>query len=106
MTQNIIIIGLIVNAIISQVIAISVKNRQISSSSVFWLSFLFSPIVGMFAAIMSPQIKNDGVQDIDDGKLNLPKKTYEDSYVPFIEKNIAPIIAVVMIVSFVVGFWK
>jgi len=34
---------------------------------VFWLSFLFTPIVGMFAAMMSPEVKDETKEVTKDG---------------------------------------
>ena len=106
MTNNIIIIALIVNAIISQVIATSVKNRQISSSRVFWLSFLLSPLVGMFVAMMSPEIKPNEANEQTDGKLNLPTYEKQDKFVEFFEKNSKVIFVIYLILFFLSGMWK
>jgi hypothetical protein len=105
MTNNIIIIAVIANAIISQVIATSVKNRQISSSRVFWLSFLLSPLVGMFVAMMSPEVKPNEVNEQTDGQLNLPK--YEDDkFIEFIDKNMKTIYIGFLIIFLLSGLWK
>jgi hypothetical protein len=67
MENNIILIGLIMNGIVSYVISSFVKNREISKVTVFWLSFLFTPIVGMFAAMMSPEVKGETKEVTKDG---------------------------------------
>jgi hypothetical protein len=105
MTNTIIIIAVIANAIISQVIATSVKNRQISSSRVFWLSFLLSPLVGMFVAMMSPEVKPNEVNEQTDGQLNLPKYG-EDKFIAFIDKNMVTIYISFLIIFFLSGLWK
>ena len=106
MENNIIIIAIIVNGIISQVIANSVKNRQISSSRVFWLSFLLSPFVGMFAAMMSPEIKPNEVSEQTEGELNLPEYKKEDEFIVFIEKNFKWILFGLVFLFLISGMWK
>ena len=98
--ENIIIISIIVNGIISQVIASSVKNRQISSSKVFWLSFLLTPLVGMFAAVMSPEIKENEVQE------EIVQETYEDSFIPFVERNISYVVQGIIVLTVLVLFYN
>ena len=106
MTNNIIIIALIVNAIISQVIATSVKNREISSSKVFWISFLLSPLVGMFVAMMSSEIKPSQVTEQSEGKLNLPEYKKEDEFVLFFEKNFKWFLYGFIIIFILSGMWR
>lgn len=106
MNNNIIIIALIINVIISQVIASSVKNRQISSSKVFWLSFLFSPLVGMFAAMMSPEIKENNPQIINEGELDLPEYKDDDALISFFDKNLKYILIGLFILMVASGLYK
>jgi hypothetical protein len=37
-------------------ISSSVKSREVSASKVFWISFLLTPLLGMFVALMSRQL--------------------------------------------------
>jgi hypothetical protein len=107
MTNNIIIIAVIVNAIISQVIATLVKNRQISSSRVFWLSFLLSPFVGMFVAMMAPEVKGETKEVITEGELDLPKyNKNEDGLVKFIDNNLIYLLVGIITIIFVTGLYK
>jgi hypothetical protein len=57
--MGIIVIALIINAIISAVVASAAKSRQIGSTSAFWISFLLTPILGMFMVAMSPQLTSE-----------------------------------------------
>ena len=95
--EGIIIIGLVINVIISQVVATSVKNREITSSRVFWLSFLFSPIVGMFAALMSPELKEGVVKE---------QKSAEDRFEEFVSNNLTVILIVLGVVMLATGIYK
>ena len=106
MTNNIIIIALIVNAIISQVIATSVKNREISSSKVFWISFLLSPLVGMFVAMMSPEIKPSQVMEQSEGEVNLPEYKKEDEFMEFVDKHFVWILFGFILLFILSGMWR
>ena len=106
MENNIIIIALLVNAGISYVISTMVKNREISQLKVFWISFLLSPIVGMFAAIMSPEVKGGTKEVINEGELNLPDYNKEDVFVNFIDKNLVYLILALAVFMLVTGLYK
>ena len=60
--MGIIGIALIINAIISAVVASAAKSRQIGSTSAFWISFLLTPILGMFMVAMSPQLTSEEIE--------------------------------------------
>jgi hypothetical protein len=54
MTTIALSIALVINLLVSAIIANLSLNREISSKKVFWFSFLLTPIIGMFATIISP----------------------------------------------------
>ncbi len=85
---------ILINIVISGVIAISAKFRQISQTKAFMISFLLSPIVGMFVVSMSPESKeNIETETIMD--IKYPK---EDMFVNFIQKYIGYVIVTVFLV--------
>ncbi len=53
---------LVLNGIISAIIANVAKNREIGSINVFWISFLLTPILGMFVAAMSRQLNKEEIE--------------------------------------------
>ena len=63
MYTSIIISALIINGIISAVVANAAKQRQIGSLKVFLISFLLTPILGMFITVMSPQITEVEIEE-------------------------------------------
>jgi flagellar biosynthesis protein FlhB len=73
---------ILVNIIISAVIANSAKSREISQTNAFIVSFLLSPLVGMFVVAMSPvrkeTLESETVMDVDypeeDGMVNFMSK--------------------------------
>jgi hypothetical protein len=107
MENNIIIIALLVNGVISYLISTMVKNREISQSKVFWISFLLSPIVGMFAAMMSPEVKGETKEVITEGELDLPKYNKDgDELLKFIDNNLIYLIVGIVTIIFVTGLYK
>jgi hypothetical protein len=107
MQNNIIIIALLVNGVISYLISTMVKNREISQSKVFWISFLLSPIVGMFAAMMSPEVKGETKEVINEGELDLPKYNKDgDELLKFIDNNLIYLIVGIITIIFVTGLYK
>ena len=85
---------ILVNIVISGVIANSAKFRQISQTKAFMISFLLSPIVGMFVVSMSPESKeNLETETIMD--IKYPK---EDMFVNFFQKYIGYVIVIVFLV--------
>jgi hypothetical protein len=107
MQNNIIIIALLVNGVISYLISTMVKNREISQSKVFWISFLLSPIVGMFAAMMSPEVKGETKEVITEGELDLPKYNKDgDELLKFIDNNLIYLIVGIVTIIFVTGLYK
>ena len=107
MENNIIIIALLVNGVISYLISTMVKNREISQSKVFWISFLLSPIVGMFAAMMSPEVKGETKEVINEGELDLPKYNKDgDELLKFIDNNLIYLIVGIVTIIFVTGLYK
>lgn len=99
--NNIIIISIIINVILSGIISSSVKNRQISSSKVFLMSVLFSPIVGMFLAMMSPELKEGESKKME---LDLPVYKDEDPLISFFEKNLKYIFVGLFILFLISNF--
>jgi len=84
-----------------------VKNREISQSKVFWISFLLSPIVGMFAAMMSPEVKGETKEVITEGELDLPKYNKDgDELLKFIDNNLIYLIVGIVTIIFVTGLYK
>jgi hypothetical protein len=107
MQNNIIIIALLVNGVISYLISTMVKNREISQSKVFWISFLLSPIVGMFAAMMSPEVKGETKEVINEGELDLPKYNKDgDELLKFIDNNLIYLIVGIVTIIFVTRLYK
>jgi hypothetical protein len=107
MQNNIIIIALLVNGVISYLISTMVKNREISQSKVFWISFLLSPIVGMFAAMMSPEVKGETKEVINEGELDLPKYNKDgDELLKFIDNNLIYLLVGIVTIIFVTGLYK
>ena len=70
MNTSIIILALIINGIISVVVANAAKQRQIGSLKVFLISFLLTPILGMFVTAMSPRLTEE--------EINLPIQQSEN----------------------------
>ena len=70
MNPSIIILALIINGIISVVVANAAKQRQIGSLKVFLISFLLTPILGMFVTAMSPRLTEE--------EINLPIQQSEN----------------------------
>lgn len=60
-----IVIALIINLIISLVIANAAKYRNISTAKVFWISFILTPILGMFVSMMSRQLSEEEIKKIE-----------------------------------------
>jgi hypothetical protein len=85
---------ILVNIIISAVIANSAKSREISQTNAFIVSFLLSPLVGMFVVAMSPvrkeTVESETVVDID-----YPE---EDGVVNFMGKYLGHIIWIVFVI--------
>lgn len=93
--MTIFVIYLLVNLIISAVIASSVKNREITQEKVFYVSFFLTPLVGMFVSMMSPEIKE---KDVEIKKEEIIEDTYEDSLIPFLERNISYFVKGIMLI--------
>jgi succinate dehydrogenase hydrophobic anchor subunit len=85
---------ILVNIIISAVIANSAKSREISQTNAFIVSFLLSPLVGMFVVAMSPvrkeTLESETVMDID-----YPQ---EDGVVNFMSNYLGNIIWIVFVI--------
>jgi len=93
--MTIFIIYVLFNIIISAVIASSVKNREISQEKVFFVSFFLTPLVGMFVSMMSPEIKE---KDVEIKQEEIVEDTYEDSLIPFLERNIKYFVMGIMLI--------
>ena len=107
MENNIIIIALLVNGVISYLISTMVKNREISQSKVFWISFLLSPIVGMFAAMMSPEVKGETKEIINEGELDLPKYNKDgDGLLKFVDNNLIYLLVGIITIIYITGLYK
>jgi hypothetical protein len=107
MENNIIIIALLVNGVISYLISTMVKNREISQSKVFWVSFLLSPIVGMFAAMMSPEVKGETKEIINEGELDLPKYNKDgDGLLKFVDNNLIYLLVGIITIIYITGLYK
>jgi hypothetical protein len=107
MQNNIIIIALLVNGVISYVISTMVRNREISQSKVFWISFLLSPIVGMFAAMMSPEVKGETKEIINEGELDLPKYNKDgDGLLKFVDNNLIYLLVGIITIIYITGLYK
>jgi len=74
---------ILVNLIISAVIANSAKSREISQTNAFLVSFLLSPLVGMFVVAMSP-VRKETVETETVVGIDYPE---EDVVVNFIYRN-------------------
>jgi hypothetical protein len=84
-----------------------VKNREISQSKVFWISFLLSPIVGMFAAMMSPEVKGETKEVINEGELDLPKYNKDgDELLKFIDNNLIYLLVGIITIIYITGLYK
>ena len=85
---------ILVNLIISAVIANSAKSRKISQTNAFIVSFLLSPLVGMFVVAMSPvrkeTVESETVVDVD-----YPE---EDGVVNFMSKYLGHIIWIAFVI--------
>jgi hypothetical protein len=85
---------ILVNVIISAVIANSAKSREISQTNAFIVSFLLSPLIGMFVVAMSPArketLETETVMDID-----YPQ---EDGVVNFMSNYLGNIIWIVFVI--------
>ena len=80
---------ILVNLIISAVIANSAKSRKISQTNAFIVSFLLSPLVGMFVVAMSPVRKEETLESETVMDVDYPE---EDGMVNFMSKYLGHII--------------
>jgi predicted permease len=51
------IIALTLNIVLSHVIASTARNKEIGYGTAFFVSFFFSPIIGVLLSIASPEVK-------------------------------------------------
>jgi hypothetical protein len=86
---------ILVNLIISAVIANSAKSREISQTNAFIVSFLLSPLVGMFVVAMSPARKEETLETETIMDVDYPE---EDGMVNFMSKNLGNIIWIVFVI--------
>lgn len=56
MITSLIILGIILNIILSHLVATTEEKKDIGYNTVFWTSFLFSPLIGLLLLIASPNI--------------------------------------------------
>jgi hypothetical protein len=54
MTLVLIILLIILNIILSHLVATTGEKKDIGYNTVFWTSFLFSPLIGLLLSIASP----------------------------------------------------
>lgn len=64
MMEGFLVIALVFNIIFSFLIADMGKQRQIGYRSLFWISVLLSPIVGLIVALSSPKISSASPQSV------------------------------------------
>lgn len=62
--EEFLVIALVFNIIFSFLIADMGKQRQIGYKSLFWISVLLSPIVGLIVALSSPKISSSSPQSV------------------------------------------
>lgn len=86
-----IFILLFVNFLIASVISNVARNRQISPLSAFMISFFLSPIIGMFAVAMSPEIKQT---EILTEEVIEPQ---EDNFMNFVSKHISTVLLCIVV---------
>ena len=85
---------ILVNLIISAVIANSAKSREISQTNAFIVSFLLSPLVGMFVVAMSP-VRKETLETETVVDVNYPE---EDGMVNFMGKYLGNIIWIAFVI--------
>jgi hypothetical protein len=66
--------AILINLAISALVANSAKSREVSQSKIFWVSFLLTPILGMFIALMSRQLSPEEIKE----KEKIPKRKSEN----------------------------
>lgn len=68
------IAAILISLAISVLVANSAKSREVSQSKIFWVSFLLTPILGMFIAMMSRQLSPEEIKEREE----IPKKNSEN----------------------------
>jgi Na+-driven multidrug efflux pump len=88
MITLLIILGIILNTILSHLVATTGEKKDIGYNTVFWTSFLFSPLIGLLLSIASPnnpeKVSNRWYRNILE-KYN--SKTYDYTSVKIIPEN-------------------
>jgi hypothetical protein len=64
--MTILLIALAINLVISMIITNAAKTREISSTKVFLVSFLLTPILGMFIVLLSKEKKESDLLEVSD----------------------------------------
>ena len=79
----IILIALVINLVISLIVANSAKSRDISTSKVFLISFFLTPILGMFVTLLAKEAVDQEEEEEEkfevkeDKLMNSIRGTYE-----------------------------
>lgn len=96
MITLLIILGIILNTILSHLVAKTGEKKDVGYNTVFWVSFLFSPLIGLLLSIASPnnpeKVSNRWYRNIENSNEDTSvkiapennPKTYEDTVIKII----------------------
>jgi hypothetical protein len=71
-----ILLALAVNLAVSLIVYNSSKNRDCNSTWIFWASFLFSPLVGMFLVLTSRERTKEEIEQSEENKIWTQKEDW------------------------------
>lgn len=85
-----IILGIILNTILSHLVAKTGEKKDVGYNTVFWVSFLFSPLIGLLLSIASPnnpeKVSNRWYRNINRWYRNI-ENSNEDTSVKIAPEN-------------------
>lgn len=79
----IVTVSLIINGVLSHVVAGTAREKKIGYSTTFWVSFLLSPLFGLLLSIASPVDTTPKVVEVEKPKV---KKVIDISSPDYVEK--------------------
>ncbi len=100
MSTIIILIAIVLNGIISNIIGNVGKTKQIGYSTSFWVSFLFSPLIGLLLVIASNPLTKEEIEELNKPKVQETKEINPDQNN---NKSLYIIIGIVILIFILIG---
>ncbi len=90
-TVVVLVVGLVVNGFLSHIVGETARRKEIGYDKAFFLSFLFSPFIGLLISMASP-MKEESVIET---KVIETKEEDSESYTPYVVA-----LVLILIISF------